>query len=419
MRYVPRSRAGWTFTLSALVDAIGTGLYLAGSAIFFVRSVGLTNAQIGLGLTLGAVAGFLSTVPMGVAGQRIGPKRLLVLLQFARAVGLTALAFCTSFPWFVLISAYLAIAQSATGPMTQAVISAVADEEDRVQTMAIVRSTRNLGYSLGALLTVPLLTTGSVWSYRLIVLGNALSFVLAALVVMRLALPKTSRLKGASSPLTVVSHFRDRRYLSLTGLNGLLVIHSTLLSVGIPLSVVQASRAPAGLVPLLTLTNTLVVVVFQVRVAGSAEDLNGAIRVLRRSGVALAGCCLIMGFTRYLGRAPAIVLLLAAIVLLSTGELWQSVGSWEVSYRYAQADQRPVYLSVFFLGVTAESIVGPVVVAGLVVGHGLLAWLGLAALLSLASALVKPVLTGLELDRFPPSADRNVKPVNPDSDTDS
>ncbi|MER6498448.1 MFS transporter [Streptomyces sp. NPDC001455] len=404
--YVPETRAGRIFALSAFVDASGTGLYLAGSAIFFVRVVGLTSTQVGLGLTLGMTVGFLSTVPMGLLGQRIGAKRLLVLLQLARGAGLIALAFCTSFPWFLALSAYLAVAQSATGPMTQAVIGAATGEKERVRTMAVVRSTRNLGFSLGALSVVPLLAAHSPWAYRSIVLGNALSFALAAVVVMRLALPAAPRVERTGSRIGLLAHFRDFRYLSMTGLNGVLVLHSTLLSVGIPLSVVQASRAPDGLVPLLTLTNTVMAVVLQVHFARRATAFSGSVRALRYGGLSLAGCCLAMGLTQHTDRWTAIALLFAAIVLLSLGELWQSAGSWEVSYRYAPQDQRPTYLSIFFLGITAESIFGPLVVTGLVVGHGPFAWLCLAAVLGLAAALVRPVLTPLERRLTAPQGER-------------
>jgi MFS family permease len=394
--YVPATRAGRVFALSAFIDASGTGLYLAGSAVFFVRVVGLTSTQVGLGLTVGMTVGFLSTVPMGLAGRRIGAKRLLVLLQLARGCGLLALAFCTSFPWFVALSIYLAVAQSATGPMTQAVIGAASGEEERVRTMAVVRSTRNLGFSVGAAAVVPLLTTHSPWAYRSVVLGNAVSFVLAALVVMRLRLPTAPKVQRTGDALGLLGHFRDFRYLSMTGLNGVLVLHNTLLSVGIPLSVVQASRAPVAVVPLLTLTNTVMAVALQVPVARRATAFAGSIRALRCGGLSLAGCCVAMGLTQQAGRWTAAALLFVAIVLLSLGELWQSAGSWEVSYRYAPEAERPAYLSVFFLGITGESILGPLAVTGLVVGHGFFAWCGLAAVLVLATFLVKPVLRPLE-----------------------
>lgn len=42
--YVPATPEGRSFAVISLVNAVGTGLYLAASAVFFVRSVGLTAA---------------------------------------------------------------------------------------------------------------------------------------------------------------------------------------------------------------------------------------------------------------------------------------------------------------------------------------------------------------------------------------
>ena len=64
--YIPDRGAGRTLALATFIDATGTGLFLAGAAIFFVRSIGLTAAQVGLGLSVGAAVGFATTVPIGV-----------------------------------------------------------------------------------------------------------------------------------------------------------------------------------------------------------------------------------------------------------------------------------------------------------------------------------------------------------------
>ena len=45
----------WLLT-SAQVDWTGTGLFLAVSVLFFVRVVGLSAAEVGLGLTIAALA---------------------------------------------------------------------------------------------------------------------------------------------------------------------------------------------------------------------------------------------------------------------------------------------------------------------------------------------------------------------------
>lgn len=51
-RSVPQGRAARIFLLVAFVDAAGRGIFLAGSALFYTQVIGLSNAQVGLGLSI-------------------------------------------------------------------------------------------------------------------------------------------------------------------------------------------------------------------------------------------------------------------------------------------------------------------------------------------------------------------------------
>lgn len=401
--YVPATRNGRAFALISLVNAIGTGLYLAASAVFFVRSVGLTSADVGTGLAVSGAVGFLTTVPIGAAGDRFGARRTLIALQLWRAGGFALLCLVHGLVGFTLVSCMLAAAEAATQPMTQAVASATVAGTDRTRTMAIIRTVRNVGFSVGALLAAPLLTADSVWPYRAIVLGTAAAFVLSALMLTRLRLGGADTIQHKVGPLDAVRRFKDWRYGLLTVLNGFLNLHVTLLSVGLPLWALQATEMPAGALPFLVLVNTLLSIVCQVPVSRIAERPGGAVRSLRLGGVALALCCAAVAVSGVPDSAWAAAAVLAlSCVLLTAGEMWQATGGWELSYAYAPEDQKGVYLSVFSLGGTGQRIVGPALITSVVIAGGPLGWVGLAAAFALAALLVTPVT---RLLRTPPPAD--------------
>ncbi|MEU3146493.1 MULTISPECIES: MFS transporter [unclassified Streptomyces] len=390
--YVPATPAGRSFAVTSLINAIGTGLYLAGSAVFFVRSVGLTSAQVGLGLALSGAVGFLTTVPIGALADRLGAKPTLVALQLWRAGGFVALAFAQGMVSFTVISCCLAAAEAATQPMTQAVASATTEGTDRTRTMAIIRTVRNVGFSLGALLAAPLLAADHVWTYRGIVLGTAAAFVVSAAMLSRVRAATAATVQKKVNPLAALRDFRDWRYLLLTALNGVLNLHTTILSVGISLWTIQATDVPAGFLPVLILINTVMSIVLQVPVSRLVDREGGAERALRRGGFALTACCLALALT----TAPSSVLvagavLLAACVLLTFGEMWQAVGGWELSYDFAPEDRKGVYLSVFSLGNAGQRIVGPALIASVVIAAGPAGWIALAVLFAAAGLLVAPV----------------------------
>ncbi|MCX4628621.1 MFS transporter [Streptomyces sp. NBC_01443] len=393
--YVPATAAGRTFALTSLISATGTGLFLAGSAVFFVRSVGLSSEQVGVGLAAAAAVGFLTTVPIGALGDRIGVHRTLIGLQLWRAAWFVVLAFVEGPVAFTVVASCLAMAEAATSPVSQAVVAAVTGDTDRTRTVAVIRTVRNVGFSLGSLLAVPLLAGGGVWCYRMIVLGNAAAFVFSATLLGRIDVPRSAARQRAEGPLAGIRGFRDWRYLALTAVNGVLTLHMTILSIGIPLWVVQATAVPGEYVPLVVLANTVLVVLLQVPFAKGVERPGGALRALRLGGLALAACCLCLGLAADRALPAAFALVAAAGVLMTLGELWQSAGGWELSYEYAPEPRRGIYLAVFSLGTTGQEIVGPALITSVVIATGLLGWAALAVLFCLATLLAGPTTAAL------------------------
>lgn len=385
-----------TFLWVSLLDSTGTGLYLAGATVFFIRIVGLSAVQVGLGLGVAAAAGFLTTVPIGLAADRYGAKRTLIGLQVWLAGAFTALAFVHGFVAFVVVSSLLSMAELSAPPMIQAVVADISGGTKQVSTMATLRSVRNVGYSAGALIAASLLAVPGVWTFRAVLLGNAVSFLVAAVLLARVRVASRSGARRTARTRRRV----DRRFLAVTGLNGILVLHMTLLSVGLPLWVIGHTAAPVALVPILFAVNTVLAVALQVRFARGDGGAERGVRTFRLAAAALVLCCLVLAAAQIAGMWLAVALLVVATVLLTAGELWQSVTGWEVPVRYAPDGRRGEYLAVFSLGVTAQNILGPVLLTALIV-LGTTGWVILAALFVAAAALIGPAVAALERDRAP------------------
>ncbi|MEU8779617.1 MFS transporter [Streptomyces sp. NPDC048606] len=390
--YVPPGRAGRRLALISLVDSVGTGLFLAGSAVFAVLHVGLTTTQFGWAMSAAGLVGLLAGIPLGRLGDRIGPRRLLVALQLWRAAWFCVLAFADGIHVFTVTVCCLALAEAAVSPLTQVVVAGAVGDEERVRTMAILRTLRNAGFSVGALAAAPLLTAGTVWAFRSVVLVDAASFVAAALVLARLRLAAHVPAPPSDGTLfKALAGLRDLPYLTLAGLNSVLVLHMTLLSIGIPLWVVSGTDAPVGVVAVLTAVNTVLVVLLQVPLSRRAEKGAGSMRCLALAGGALAVCCVALAGAGVVGRLPAIGLLVVATAAMTLGEILQSAGAWELSYRHAPPERRTEYLSVFNLGFSAQEIAGPVLFTGVVIALGGWGWLALGGVFALAGALARPV----------------------------
>jgi hypothetical protein len=173
--------------------------------------------------------------------------------------------------------------------------------------------------------------------------------------------------------------------------NGLLTLHASTLTIGIPIWVVSATAAPAVAVPGLLVLNTALVVLLQVRLGRGKETLDAGISTSRRAGLILALGSAGIGVAA-LAPDPetAVVVLVVAIALHTVGEIWQSVGSWSLSYAMALPGAEAEYIAVFEFGFLLQSVVGPALVTGVVLALGVPGWLGLAALFAVAGLLVRP-----------------------------
>lgn len=382
---VPAGEPFGRLAAMVIVDALGTGVFLAGSAVCFTRFVGLSASQLGLGLLLGGLVGLLTTVPWGALADRVGARRVLIALTLWRAAGFAAYALVDSFAAFVVVTCLLGVADRAVAPATQALIGARVATADRVRTMAALRALRNVGFGGAGVMAGAALTFDGRAVLDAIVLGNAASFVVVAAIVASLPDPRPPATTRAKAPLAA-----DRRLWALTTLNALLSVHMTLLSVGVPLLIAgHTSVTPAAMGPLLTL-NTVLAVALQVRASRGATDVEGAGRCLRRAGAALAATCILLAAATVAPLALAVALLVAGIITLTAGELLQSAGAWGLSFELAPEARQGAYLSFFSLGTTVQVIAGPLLVAG-VLAAGAAGWAALALLLVAAGAATPAV----------------------------
>jgi MFS family permease len=155
---------------------------------------------------------------------------------------------------------------------------------------------------------------------------------------------------------------RDRPFLVVAVFNGILMLHTTLLAVGVPLWILLHTSLPPVMVAAVFVMNTVLAVTLQVPVSASATTVTGGARAFRRTGFALVATCLLLIASGYATGWTAAALLVLAVVALTFGEMLQAAAAWSVGYAMAPERQRGSYLAVIGLGGNAQSMAGPVVV---------------------------------------------------------
>ncbi|MFF3934570.1 MFS transporter [Streptomyces phaeofaciens] len=374
---MPGGSVGIRLAVMAMIDAVGTGAFLAVSVPFITRSVHLSEGDLGLGLALSAAIALGTAIPIGVLADRIGPKKVLVGVSLWRCACFVVYPLVQNLWQFLTVVCLLGLVDKAAAPMEQALVGQATATDDRVRVVAILRSLRNVGFTVGALLGAVGLLIDTRAGYAAILLVNAASFAVLAGLASRL--PVLSAPAKSLRRRFSVSVLRDGSFLSFTGINAVLTMHMTLLSIGIPLWIVGHTDVSSALISPLVAVNTVLAVALQVRASRGTDTIAGAARALVRAGISLAVCCLLLVAAPKLPVVLAAGVLLLAMVALTGGELFQSAGGWGGSYLLAAPGQEGVYLSVFWLGVAVQQIAAPVLVS-LVVTSGTTGWAVLAAL---------------------------------------
>ncbi|WP_328536066.1 MFS transporter [Streptomyces sp. NBC_00344] len=384
---LPPSRPQRTLAVAQLSNSLGDGAYYVTSALYFTHVVGLAPARIGLGLTVAWAVGSVVGVPLGRIADRRGPRGTAVLLALATGAAVASFLVVRDFLPFLVAACLYATAQSGLAAARQALLAGLVAEEERTAVLAHLQSTLNAGLAVGAALGGLALSAGSRPAYLGVFAIDALSFLLCALVLLRVpAVAPAPAVRGARLEV-----LRDRPYAVITLLNTVLLLRMPLLSLGLPLWITECTDAPEWLVSALFMLNTGAVMLFQVRTARSVTGLATAARAIRRSGAFALTACGVFALSAGSPPRVAVTALVGGSVLLAAAEMLQSAGSWQLGFGLAPAGRIGEYQGFFGSGVTVARTLGPLLLTALLVGMGALGWLLLGGLFLVASYALGPV----------------------------
>ncbi len=390
-RLIPTDGAGRRWLLMNLVNSIGDGLFLSGNAVFATRVIGLSGDQVGIGIAIGGVAGLIGAGALGTLADRFGARRMLLTLTVVQiALYLVYTTVSTLVP-FVAVFALLAICKSGAYPAAAALVASIAEGDQRVRLRAQARSAYNAGFSIGAALAALVLTVDAAPAYYALPIGNALSFVLVWYVVR--GLPEVPRVTTGPAKKPVLAALRDGPFLVTVGLTSVMSVHAALITVVVPLWIVERTTVPRPLIGVLLVLNTGIAITLQVAASRGAETLAGSAQKARWAGLAMAAGCAVLAPSGAVSTVAAVGLVLGAVLLLTAGELLQSAASWGMSYELAPPAAQAEYLGAFSMNMPAASIIGPALGTVLVLHQGAVGWLTVGLIVLVAAALVGPAAT--------------------------
>lgn len=373
------------------LSAFGEGAFLTGSAVYFTQVVGLSPAQVGLGMTIAGVATFLASVPLGRAADRFGTRRTWIVGAFLEAMLFGSWLLARDFAAYLVVTTALELAQTWMRAGRNAYRLDVFAREKRVRSMAYMRAARNVGYTLGALagglalaahsndlvkavpaVTAVILLANTAWVTRL----------------PRLAHEVHAQHESAVEELTGGSALRNRGFLAACTLDGILSTHQVLLNVVIPLWLIHDTDAPRVLLAWLFGTNTVMAVLLQVAAARGVTDVRTSLIAERRGAACFVLSCVIILVTHDTAGWLTIALVWLGHVTVTGSELFNSAGQWGIQAELSDPRQRGEYQGVANLGYTLGNVWAPAAYTFLAMSWGTPGWLLIAAIIMAAAALL-------------------------------
>ncbi len=370
-RQLPPSPLARSLSVQSILFAVGEGTFITGSAVFFTQIVGLSAAQVGIGLTVSGIVSFFFAVPAGKLADRIGTKRIWAISALGTSLLYFVWPLLHGFAAYLVMMVVLEVVSQAGWSGRGAYTIDIFTREERVQSQAFMRAALNIGFTFGALIGGLALATNSDDVVRAVPILTGMILLANTYWITQLPDPpaKTPAV-DADEEIIKPAALKNRAFLALMTGDGVLGTNQVLLNIVIPLWLVEETDAPRVLLAWLFGTNTVMAVLLQVAAARGVDSVARSLRASYISAAVIVLSCGIVLVTHDTIGWLTIALVWLGHVTVTGAELFQSAGHWGFMSELTDADQRAEYQGAAHIGGTLGSVWAPALFTWLAMEHG-------------------------------------------------
>lgn len=365
------------FVSAMVIDALGAGLFLPFSLLFFLSVSDLPLATVGLALTVSRLIGLPLAALSGAVVDRFGAKRVAVTGMFLRGAAYGGYLLVDGPVSLFAATVFAAVCDRLYWAAHPVLIGQVASGSQRERWFGLVDSARNFGIGIGGLLAG--LVVASLPDSGLVVVtaANAASFVLAGVLLSRQALAGPAGDRKRKSKANWHAVLADRPFAVLSLSKTLMAVNLLVVPTIVPVYAVRAG-APTWLPAALFGLNCALVVACQAPVVRATE------RRPRTWTLSLSAVFQLLSFCVFAAAVPAhadwalVLVLGVAMTVFTAGELTSGPASDALALDLSPAEGRGRYLAAYNLSWGVASVAVPVVSTSLLTLGSLWLWSALA-----------------------------------------
>jgi len=337
------------------------------------------------------------SVPAGQIAHKVNIRKFVAFSQTLQGVAAASFIFIHSYSAFLLLTISVEILVAFTQTFRMVLINQVGGSgEARVGFRAYQRAVTNLGIGLGTAFAGIALIIDTHAGYATIVVLNGVTFVVAALVFLRV--PHTDDEKTEEEPKIGdrLIALKDKKYFFAMLLNAVYSSHFIIQGVALPLWIIRYTKAPHWTISVVFLINTVACVLFSVKASKGTSNVMVASKVFFKAGLYVAAACLIYALAQGANPWLACVFLFIGMALHTTGELLGSAAGWGLGFGLADERYQGQYQGVWQMSWSLGGIAGPALITAAVVDLHKFGWLILAAVFSLSTFLFIPLVSSMK-----------------------
>lgn len=376
------------FVTAIGIDAVGSGVFMPVSILYFLMTTDLSLVQVGGVLSLASLLALPAGPLLGGVVDRIGAKHVLLAGNALQALGFAAYLVTDSFVGLTFWTVVVTIGRTAFWGSYGNIVAAISRPGERETWFGFLGALRNVGFAVGGLVSGAAITVGTQEAYAAVVVANAASYVVALVLLLAVPAPaRTGHRAAAGSWSTVL---RDRPYWLLWTVQLGYCLAMMVLNVAIPVYATTVLDLPGWVTGAVFTLNTVMVGLGQGLVV---RAMTGARRwrVLVLTNVAFAASFVVLLGAGRTGVVLGVVVVLVGTVVYTAGELLGGPVLGALSAEAAPEHLRGRYLSLIQLAWNLASTVAPVTFAWLLDRGAAPLWLVLAVVSLLAAALAVPL----------------------------
>jgi hypothetical protein len=363
------------------------GMFLSAGTIFLIRSAGLSPTAVGIGLTVGSLAGFAAGIVIGDQADRRGARSVVIASMLVEAVASASLLLVYSLWSLMVVVTFAAVGRAGSGSARGAMIGVLAEEGQGARLRTYLRAVTNVGLAIGTVGAAVILAIDTRPAYVVLILTDTVTFLLAAAILA--LLPHLSATRHANDQESGTKEprwlaLRDRYYLGLTVASAAASLQYWVLVQALPVWIVLRTTTPRWMAAMVLFLASVVVAAIQVPATRSIDGPRSAGRLIARSGPLFLVAWILMAGAAGPAVWIATTLLLVGVLVHSLAEVWQAGGAFELSFALARPEAQGQYQGVMGLGHGFVEAIAPVIVITMCINGGKLGWVGLGVIVTVA-----------------------------------